>query len=215
MAFLLVVPLLFGVAAPAQVSGDNLASVQAQQRALQQKIAAQKAEVAHLQAMQGSLTADMASTSRTLGGINANLAQTKQQIASLATDAEVVSLNQQQAENAQELADRKAMLAARLVEAYRTDRTPLVQQLLTAGTIADVVQDVGSYLDFGSQDEAIAEQITQDQQTLNALTATTVQARAAADDLRSQTLAQKQQLAAQMPPGFHGLAPLVMNARKL
>jgi murein DD-endopeptidase MepM/ murein hydrolase activator NlpD len=217
MALLLVAPLIFGVAAPAQVSGDNLASVQAQQRALQQKIAAQKAEVARLQAMQASLTADMASTNRALGGINANLAQTKQEIASLATeiaavravytdlvaqvsslDAEVVSLNQQQAEKAQELADRKAMLAARLVEAYRTDRTPLVQQLLTAGTIADVVQDVGSYLDFGSQDEAIAQQITQDQQTLNALTATTVQARAAADDLRSQTLAQKQHLDAQM-----------------
>jgi murein DD-endopeptidase MepM/ murein hydrolase activator NlpD len=217
LAFLLVVPLVFGVAAPARVSGDDLASAQAQQKALQQKIADQKAEVAHLQALQAGLASDMASTTKALGGINANLAETKQQIAGLTTqitavravysdlvqqvnllDRELVSLGQEQAEKAQELADRKAMLAARVREAYRTDRTPLIQQLLAAGSIADVLQDVGSYLDLGSEDEAIATQITQDQQTLDALNATVVQTRAATEDLRQQTLTQKQQLNGQM-----------------
>ena len=85
LAFLLVVPLVIGVAAPARVSGDELANARAQQKALQQKIADQKAEVARLQALQSGLASDMASTTRALGGVNANLAQTKQQIAGLTT----------------------------------------------------------------------------------------------------------------------------------
>jgi murein DD-endopeptidase MepM/ murein hydrolase activator NlpD len=217
LAVLLVVPLVIGVAAPARVSGDDLANARAQQKALQQKIADQKAEVARLEALQTGLASDMASTTRALGGVNANLAQTKQQIAGLTTkltavrvvyadlvqqvnllDREVVSLGQEQTEKAQELADRKSMLAARIREAYVTDRTPLIQQFLAAGSIADVLQDVGSYLDLGAQDQAIATQITADQQTLDALTATVVQTRAAKEDLQAQTLAQKQQLDGQV-----------------
>jgi murein DD-endopeptidase MepM/ murein hydrolase activator NlpD len=109
-----------------------------------------------------------------------------------------VALGQEQADKAKELSDRKAMLAARVREAYRTDRTPLIQQLLAAGSIADVMQDVGSYMDFGSQDQAIATQIVQDQQTLDALGVLLVQTRTAKDDLRQETLAQKVQLDGQV-----------------
>ena len=217
LAVLLVIPLVIGVAAPARVSGDELANARAQQKALQQKIADQKAEVAHLKALQTGLASDMASTTRVLNGVNANLDQTKQQIAGLTTkltavqavyadlvqqvnllNLQLVTLGQEQAEKAQELADRKSMLAARVREAYVTDRTPLIQQLLAAGSIADVLQDVGSYLDFGTQDEAIAKQIMADQQILDALTATAVETRAAKEDLQQQTLAQKQQLDSQV-----------------
>jgi len=217
LAFLLVIPLVVGVAAPPRVSGDDLASAQARQQALQQKIADQKAEVARLQGLQAGLSSDIASTSRALGGINTDLAATKKRISGLTTkiaavqavytdlvgqlgllDREVVALGQEQAEKAQELADRKAMLAARVREAYRTDRTPIIQQLLAAGSIADVMQDVGSYLDLGGQDQAMAARITQDQQALDALQALLVEARAAKDDLRQETLAQKRQLDGQM-----------------
>jgi murein DD-endopeptidase MepM/ murein hydrolase activator NlpD len=217
LAFLLVIPLVVGVAAPPRVSGDDLASAQARQKALQQKIVEQKAEVARLRGLQAGLASDIASTSRALGGINADLAATKQRISGLTTkiagvravytdlvrqvgllDRQVVALGQEQAEKAQELADRKAMLAARVREAYRTDRTPLIQQLLAAGSIADVLQDVGSYLDLGSQDQAIATQITRDQQALDALHTLLADTRAAKDDLRQETLAQKRQLDAQM-----------------
>ena len=217
LAFLFVIPLVVGVAAPPRVSGDDLASAQARQQALQQKIADQKAEVARLQGLQAGLSSDIASTSRALGGINTDLAATKKRISGLTTkiaavqavytdlvgqlgllDREVVALGQEQAEKAQELADRKAMLAARVREAYRTDRTPIIQQLLAAGSIADVMQDVGSYLDLGGQDQAMAARITQDQQALDALQALLVEARAAKDDLRQETLAQKRQLDGQM-----------------
>ena len=217
LALLLVIPLVVGVAAPPRASGDDLASAQARQKALQQKIAEQKAQVARLRDLQAGLAADIASTSRALGGINADLGATKKRISAMTTkiagvravyadlvqqvgllDRQVVALSQEQADKAKELADRKAMLAARVREAYRTDRTPLIQQLLAAGSIADVLQDVGSYLDLGSQDQAIATQITQDQQALDALHTLYVQTRVAKDDLRQETLAQKLQLDAQM-----------------
>jgi murein DD-endopeptidase MepM/ murein hydrolase activator NlpD len=217
LAFLLVIPLVVGVAAPPRVSGDDLASAQARQQALQQKIADQKAEVARLQGLQAGLASDIASTNQVLGGINADLAATKKRISGMTTkiaavqavyadlvgqlglmDRQVVALGQEQAEKAQELADRKAMLAARVREAYRTDRTPIIQQLLAAGSIADVMQDVGSYLDLGGQDQAMAARITQDQQALDALRTLLVETRGAKDDLRQATLAQKRQLDGQM-----------------
>ena len=210
LVLLLVIPLVVGVAAPPPVSGDDLASAQARQKALQQKIASQKAEVARLQALQVGLASDIAATTTALGGINADLTATKKQITGMTAkiaqvqavyadlvrqvsllDREVVSLGQEQADQAQLLADRKAMLAAHIREAYRTDRTPLIQQLLAAGSVTDVLQDVGSYLDLGSQDQAIATQITADQQTLDALGTLLAQTRSAKDDLRQQTLAQK------------------------
>src|SRR5450759_5076117 len=133
LVFLLVIPLVVGVAAPPRVRGDDLASAQARQHALQQKIADQKAEIARLRGLQAGLSSDIASTSRALGGINTDLAATKKRISGLTTkiaavqavykdlvgqlgllDRQVVALGQEQAEKAQELADRKAMLAARV-----------------------------------------------------------------------------------------------------
>ncbi len=217
LVFLLLIPLVAGVAAPPRVSGNDLADAQARQKALQQRIADQKAEVAKLRDLQAGLASDIASTSRALGGINADLATTKSRISGLTTkiagvravyadlvrqldllDRQVVALGQEQADKTRELADRKSMLAARVREAYRTDRTPLIQQLLAAGSIADVLQDVGSYLDLGGQDQAIATQISQDQQTLAALGDLLVQTRLAKDDLRVETLDQKHQLDARM-----------------
>lgn len=215
--FLLVIPFFVGVTAPLSVRGDDLSNAQARQKELQQQIAAQKAEIAHLRDLQAGLSSDIASTSRALGGINADLAATKKSISGMTAkiadvravyadlvrqvdllDRQVVSIGQEQADAAKALADRKAMLAARVREAYRTDRTPLIQQLLAAGSIADVLQDVGSYLDLGSQDQAIAAQITQDQQNLDALSALLGQTRTAKEDLRLETLAQRRQLNAQM-----------------
>ncbi len=217
LVLLLVIPLVVGVAAPPRVSGDDLTSAQARQKALLQKIASQKAEVARLRSLQVGLASDIAATTAALGGINADLAATKKQITGMTAkiaevqavyadlvqqvnllDREVVSLGQEQADQAQLLADRKALLAAHIREAYRTDRTPLIQQLLAAGSVTDVLQDVGSYLDLGSQDKAIATQITADQQTLDALSTLLAQTRSAKDDLRQQTLAQKVALDGQL-----------------
>ena len=113
-------------------------------------------------------------------------------------DGQIIDLESQQAAKAAALADRKKILASRLQEAYQVDRTPIFQQLLSAGTIADVFQDVGSFLDFGSQDRDLALQIEEDQKVLDTIHASLTEALAAKTDLRAQTLAEKQQLDARM-----------------
>ncbi len=215
--FVLAIPLLVGVAAPPAARGDDLSQAQAQQKALTDRIKQQRAEVAQLRAMQAGLSADMSATTQALAGVNANLAQTKAQVTRLTTqiakvravytdlvaqvaqlDVQVGALEREEMIKEQQLLDRKALLAARVREAYRTDRTPLIQQLLAAGSLADVVQDVGAYIDFGTADQALAAQIQSDQQALDTMRATLVDTRAAKESLRLETLTQKQQLDARV-----------------
>ncbi len=113
-------------------------------------------------------------------------------------DRQVIAVGEEQAEMAEELRQRKALLAARLREAYRTDRTPLVQTILSSGSFTDLLEDVGSYLDFGVQDRALADRIEADARTADALRALLVDTRTARGELRDETLAQKRQLDASM-----------------
>ncbi len=216
-ALLLVLPLLVGIAGPPSVRGDELSDAVARQKALAAKVKAQREEVARLKVLQGGLAKEIASTTTVLGGINADLAATKKQIATIGDqvavvraayavlvaqvdllDRQVGAIEQEQADKATELADRKALLGARVREAYRTDRTPLVQAVLSAGTFTDLVQDVGSYLDLGKQDQALATRIEEDAKTLAALRDLLVETRAARTELRQETLAQKQELDARL-----------------
>jgi murein DD-endopeptidase MepM/ murein hydrolase activator NlpD len=217
LAALLVLPLLVGVAGPAPARGDELSDAVARQKALAARVKEQRAEVARLRTLQGGLAKEIASTRKALAGINANLAETKEQIARITKqvvavraaygdlvaqvdqlDRQVTAVEQEEAEKAQELRDRRSLLAARVREAYRTDRTPLVQAFLSAETFTDLVQDVGSYLDIGEQDRALAERIAADQETLAALRKLFVDTRAAREELRGETLAQKRELDARL-----------------
>jgi murein DD-endopeptidase MepM/ murein hydrolase activator NlpD len=217
LAALLVLPLLVGIAGPPPARGDELASAVARREALAARVKAQREEIAKLRSLQSGLASEIASTSRALTGINANLAQTKERIARLADriaqvraryedlvaqvallDRQVIAIEQEQVEKDRQLRERKAILAARVREAYRTDRTPLVETLLTAGSFTDLVVDVGSYLDLGEQDRALARRIEADAQTLDALRTLVLASRAARSDLQAETLAQKKQLDARM-----------------
>ena len=213
----LVLPLLVGIAGPAPARGDDLASAVARQKALAARVKAQREEVAKLRSLQGGLAQEISSTTKALRGINANLDETKARLSRLAKqitqvratyadlvaqvellDHQVVAIEEEQAEKDRELRERRALLAARLREAYRTDRTPLVQTLLTAGSFTDLVVDVGSYLDLGAQDRALAERIEADARTLEALRSLVIATRTARGELREETLAQKKQLDARM-----------------
>ena len=217
LAVLLVLPFLVGVAGPGPARGDELSDAVARQKALAARVKAQREEVAKLRSLQSGLASEISSTTAALDGINANLAQTKARIASLGKqidevravyqdlvaqvallDRQVDAIGQEQEEKATELRDRKALLAARIREAYRTDRTPLVQTVLSAGTFTDLVVDVGSYLDLGEQDQALAERIEADARTLDALRSLLVETRTARQELRAETLDQKKQLDARM-----------------
>jgi len=214
---ILVLPLLVGVAGPPTARGDELSDAVARQKALVARVKEQRVQVAKLRSLQGGLAQEISSTQTALTGINANLAATKKRITRLGTqiaavraayddlvaqlaqlDRQVVGVEEEQAEKTEELRQRKALLAARLREAYRTDRTPLVQTILSSGTFTDLLEDVGSYLDFGDQDRAMASRIEEDARTLGALRALLVDTRSARKELRDETLAQKRQLDASM-----------------
>jgi murein DD-endopeptidase MepM/ murein hydrolase activator NlpD len=214
---ILMLPLLVGIAGPPVARGDELSDAVARQKALAARVKEQRAEVAKLRSLQSGLAQEIASTRNALAGINANLAQTKTRISRLGTqitevravyedlvaqvallEIQLVAIEEEQSAKAAELFQRKALLAARLREAYRTDRTPLIQSILSAGTFTDLLQDVGSYLDFGDQDLALAGRIEADAQTLDALRALLVDTRSAREGLRDETLAQKRQLDANL-----------------
>lgn len=217
LMLLVTLPLVLGIGGPAPVRGDELSDAVARQKALSTRVKAQRAEVARLRELQGGLAQEIASTTTALNGINANLEQTKSRIADLGTriaqvravyvdlvgqvallDRQVAAIEEEQAEKARELSQRRSMLAARVREAYRADRTPLVQAVLSAGSFTDLVVDVGAYLDLGSQDEALAGRIAADARTLDALRSLLVDTRAARSDLKEETLARKVELDGQL-----------------
>ncbi len=213
LALIFILPLLIGVAGPPTARGDDLSDAIARQKALAARVKEQREQVARIRTLQGGLAQEIASTQTALSGINTNLAQTQARITRVGTqirkvkavyadlvaqvallDRQVVAIEQEQAEKATELSERKAMLAARVREAYRTDRTPLVQAVLSAGTFTDLLEDVGSYLDLGDQDRELAGRIEADARTIDELRALLVETRTAREDLRKETLAQKRQL---------------------
>ncbi len=216
LAFL-AIPLLVGLAGPPSARGDELSDAVARQKALAAQVKQQRAEVSRLRELQGGLAQEMASTQTALNGINTNLAQTRERISRIGArvvevraiyddlvaqvallDRQVVAIEEEQVEKAQELRDRRDLLAARIREAYRTDRTTIVQAFLSAGTFTDLLQDVGSYLDLGDQDRELASRIEADARTIAALRALLVDTRSAREELRAVTLAQKKQLDARM-----------------
>jgi murein DD-endopeptidase MepM/ murein hydrolase activator NlpD len=217
VALVLVVPLLIGITGPPAARGDDLSDALARQTALAASVKAQQAEVARMRALQGGLAQEITSTRTALNGINANLQETQARVTKISADVaqvqavyadlvtqvalldnQVAAIEQEQANLAVQLEQRKNLLAARLREAYRTDRTPLVQTILTAGTFTDLLQDVGSYLDMGAQDRALADRIKADAAAADALHSVLLQTRSAREDLQAQTLAEKQQLDVQL-----------------
>ncbi len=222
VAFLLLLPLVAGLfgsplAGPQVARGDDISNALAQQRALQAKIASQKAAAQALSADQAKLTAQIGATRASLTNVTANLQTVQAQIGTLADQvaqvkarydqlvAQLADLEQQLAVievqervRQAQLEERQAMLAARLRAAYRTDETSMLETVLSAQSFAAVVSDVGYYLDIGNQDRQLAQQIGQDQLTLSALHQTVSTTRDQTDQLSQQAAAQKKQLDAQM-----------------
>jgi murein DD-endopeptidase MepM/ murein hydrolase activator NlpD len=214
---ILVLPLLVGIAGPPTARGDELSDAVARQKALAARVKQQREQVAKLRSLQSGLAQEISSTRSALAGINTNLAETKTRITRLGKqitevraayddlvaqvgllDRQVAATEEEQARKAEELRQRKALLAARLREAYRTDRTPMVQTFLSAGTFTDLLEDVGSYLDFSAQDRALAGRIEADARTLDALRGLLVNTRTARQDLLGETIVQKEQLDARL-----------------
>ena len=127
----------------------------------------------------------MKSTSAKLVGINADLADVKadvklmtgkvnaikkvydSQVAQLADlDAQLAEIQAEQDAKSAQLTQRKTILAEHLRAAYDSDRTSMLETILSADSFSDAIADVGYLIDLGDQDRALAAQIAKDQETL-------------------------------------------------
>lgn len=210
----LLVPLLSGsLGAPQIAVGDELSDALAKQKSLQAKIAAQKRNVAQLNGLQADLRVVIHTTTAKLAGINADLATVKadvkdmtvrvkavkavydSQVAQLADlDAQLAQIQAEEVAKAAQLVERKALLADHIRAAYDSDRTSLMETILSADSFSDALADVGYLIDIGDQDKALAAQIGKDQQTLVALRQTVSQTRFDTGQLRAATAGQKKVL---------------------
>src|SRR5688572_30805842 len=141
---------LFTSATPGAVRADELEDAYARQERLQKLIDQQKESIRNLTANQAVLQSKISSTKSTLAQLNANLLVTKTQIVGMTVDiarsqnavdelvatgavleAEMVRLEAEAARKEVELGEAKALLAARIREAYDTDRTPMLTTFLS------------------------------------------------------------------------------------
>ncbi|MFI5262398.1 MAG: murein hydrolase activator EnvC family protein [Candidatus Limnocylindrales bacterium] len=216
-AVLLAMPFVWSVALPvAPASADQLGDAQQQQQALQQRIKQQRSDLAALQAAEAQLKAALDQTRQQLNAINANQAQLATQITQATAALAVVHahyrdlvselahldwtlgiLDNEQQQAQDELAARRRLLASRLAQAYQTQQTSLLEQLLSADSFTTVLSQVSDYLSQGDQDAALATEIQQDQQALDLLQATTQAARFQTDQVRAQVAQQAVQMQAQ------------------
>lgn len=215
---LLLVPVLMGtfagqVAAPAPAFADQLSDAQAQKKALEAKIAAQKSQIAALTASQASLSTQIDQTKTQLDGITQNLAATRQQVTSLSADlttvkaqyaslvssladldAQLATIEAQEAAKRLELGQHQAELEARVRVAYEDQRTSLLETLLSGASFTDMLAAMSTQLDAAAQDQQLAQQVASDQATLLALHQTVSETRDQTDLLSQQVAVQKQSL---------------------
>jgi murein DD-endopeptidase MepM/ murein hydrolase activator NlpD len=206
LTLLLTVPMVFsGLLSLPGTSADPLSDALAQQRALQRQISAQKAALAALQAAEARLHTALATTAGRLDEINTNQASVRDQIDAATQALEVVQahydelvaelahldwtlglLEDELAQGQSDLALRKGLLAQRLADAYKLERTSLLEQILAADSLTGVLAQVGTYLRLGDQDAALAQEIERQRAALADLRRTTDATRFRTDQLRAQ-----------------------------
>ena len=193
---------LFTSATPHNAAADELSDAYAKQKALERLIARQKASIADLAASQAALSQEIAGTKDDLAALTANLLAVKVQLVSMEVDvarsqgevdelvatgeqldAELGRLEAEESRKQAELNSTKALLAARIREAYDTDRTPILDTVLSSGDFTDVLTEASYHLDFAEQDKALAEQIKADQGVLNVLHQNVTLAKQQTDEL--------------------------------
>ena len=181
---------------------DELDDAYERQRQLERLIARQKSSIRNLTSSQANLSARIGRTKDSLAEINANLLSVKTQIVSMTVevarsqnavdeitatakrlDAELERIVAEEVRKTAELEARKVLLADRIVEAYDTDRTSMLETFLSGGDFTDVLTNVGYHLQFAEQDQELAEQIVADQEVLKVLRANVELAKTQTEEL--------------------------------
>ena len=215
---LLIVPMLMGVfaghvAAPSPAYADQLSDAQAQKKAIEAKIAAEKSQIAALNASQASLSTQIDQTKTRLAGIAQNLADTRKQVAALSADlasvkaqynalvasladldAQLATIEAQEAAKRVELGQHQAELAERIRVAYEDQRTSMLETLLSGASFTDMLAAMSTQLDAAAQDQQLAQQVASDQATLLSLHQTVSETRDQTNLLGQQAAVQKQAL---------------------
>jgi murein DD-endopeptidase MepM/ murein hydrolase activator NlpD len=195
------------------VKADGLSDAIAEQQRLARLIADQKAQLARVASSQASISSQIATTQQDLAGVRTSIDQVQIQIDGLKGQLadvtvrytaivvqqdglrlQLVQLSAQEAAKQLELDQRQRILASRLVAAYETDQTPLLQQLLTAHSLTDVLSDVSYYSNLAAADRALADQIRSDKLLVAQLRENVSTAAAATDQLAAQVGGQKKVL---------------------
>jgi murein DD-endopeptidase MepM/ murein hydrolase activator NlpD len=192
-------------ATPVQGEGlsDQIANARQRQAALNRSIDRQRKLLADLEKDENVARTALSSTGKSLDGINADQAAVRKEIED-ASDAlskvqarrdnlldelrhldwTLALLEQEIADGDEELDGRRRLLGARLAEAYRSQNTSLLEQVLADQSFTDVLSAANAYLAYGDQDAELAESIKSDQQALDQLRALTASTRYRTDKLR-------------------------------
>ncbi|HET7676934.1 MAG TPA: peptidoglycan DD-metalloendopeptidase family protein [Candidatus Limnocylindrales bacterium] len=202
----LTLPLVLGalLAVPA-ASADELADALARKKALQARIADQKAALAELKAAEARLRTALSKTATALSDIRADQTAIRKEIAEATAALAAVEkryaqlvaelahldwtlglLEDEVAQTERDLESRRRLLAQRLSEAYKAQQTSLLEQILVADSFADVLAEVGTHLRFGDRDAQLAAQIERDQKNLDSLRRTTSSTRFKTEQVRQE-----------------------------
>jgi murein DD-endopeptidase MepM/ murein hydrolase activator NlpD len=225
----------FSIQAPTvPARADDLTDAVAQQMELDKLIAAQKKRLASISGQQATLRAQIGVTQKSLDELNTTVDSIQANIVTLQIQADQVQLSYDalaaeekdlQAQfdlleaarkaKQEQLDQRQAILARRLVAAYKTEQTPLLAQLLSAGSLSDALSDVSYLMELGAQDAALAQQIRQDRETLVLMEQQVTTSREAVSELSDQVRIQKATLDGQMNELNTARGKLVTMQRQL
>lgn len=192
-----------GPGALAQGLDARISEARQRQAGLQRSIDRQKRLLVDLRADQAMADRALDTTARSLDGINADQAAVRKEVAE-ATDAlakvrarrdglvdelrhldwTLSLLEQEIGDGDRELDQRRRLLGSRLAEAYRTQNTSLLEQVLADQSFSDVLSAANAYLSYGDQDAQLAQDIGRDQRALDSLRALTTATRYRTDRLR-------------------------------
>ena len=84
-------------------------------------------------------------------------------------DAELAEIEAEEVAKQQQLSERVALLAQRIREAYETDRTSVLETMLSGDDFTDVLTEASYHLEFAEQDKQLADQIVDDKKVLDVL----------------------------------------------
>jgi murein DD-endopeptidase MepM/ murein hydrolase activator NlpD len=204
--------LAFQVPAPT-AKADALSDALAEQRRLAKLISDQQAQLAKLNGQQSTLKAQIETTRQGLAGVRSSIDDAEKQVASLQAQlvgvkafydnlsaeqallaARLAQLTNEEQAKQRELEVREEILASRLVAAYESDQTPVLQQILTAHSLTEALSDASYYNTLSQADKALADQIRLDQRALAEIRNTVEVATKANDQLKDAVATQRQAL---------------------